>query len=152
MEGVAAQQGMQLYQQTELMYHETQGKYIQQNLQHLGQFSERNRFNLCLCIFRQFIEETNMVPTPESVYYKHYQDFLASLTDHVKKMIFLPEQIVTMGVLFAHGRNCSQFEVVRRMLTMLHLALNIRVRNLRTAESKAEAIVQYIQIGEDKDR
>ena len=35
---------------------------------------------------------------------------------------------------------------------MLHLALNIRVRNSRTAESKAEAIVQYIQIGEDKDR
>ena len=235
------------------MYQETQGKYIQQNLQHLGQFSEPDRFNLqklsqelnnveiahqdikvkletaramcsylallpgpittistlkgipqgsdaiskmnmwnamtlhlntlahetkrsrimhelentwtmdklikhgkqidvCLCTFRQFIEETNMVPTPESVYYKHYQDFLASLTDHVKKMIFLPEQIITMGVLFAHGRNCSQFEVVRRMLTMLHLALNIRVRNSRTAESKAEAIVQYIQIGEDKDR
>ena len=110
------------------------------------------QIDVCLCSFRQFIEETNMVPTPESAYYRHYQDFLASLTDHVKKMIFLPEQIVTMGVLFAHGRNCSKFEIVRRMLTMLHLALNIKVRNARTVESKAEAIVQYIQIGEDRNK
>ena len=72
-----------------------------------GQINKTWQTNRCLCTFRQFIEETNMVPTPESAYYKHYQDFLASLTDHVKKMIFLPEQIVTMGVLFAHGKKIA---------------------------------------------
>ena len=188
---------MQLYQQTELMFQESQGKYIQQNLGQLGQYSEPTGINLqklsqelsnvelahkdvkvkletaramcsylammpgpmvtvnnlkgipqgsnavarmnvwnaltlhlntlameikrsrimselentwtmdklikfgkqidvCLCTFRQFIEEANFAPVPENASQKHYQDFLAALTDHVKKMIFLPEQIVTM--------------------------------------------------------
>ena len=254
MDSVAAQiQGMQLYQQTELMFQETQGKYIQQNLEQLGQYSEPTGINLqklsqelsnveiahkdvkmkletagamcsylamlpgpiatintlkgipqgsnaiarmnvwnaltlhlntlvveikrsrimselentwtmdklvrfgkqidvCLCSFRQFIEETNLVPIPENAQYKHYQDFLTTLTDHVKKMIFLPGQIVTLGVLIAHGRNCSKYEMVQRLITMLHLALNIKVRNAISSESKTEAIVQYMQIGEDKDR
>ena len=65
------------------------------------------QIDVCLCSFRQFIEETNMVPIPENAQYKLYQDFLTSLTDHVKKMIFLPEQIVTLGVLFAHGRTAQ---------------------------------------------
>ena len=254
MDSVAAQiQGMQLYQQTELMFQGSQGKYIQQNLEQLGQYSEPVGINLqklsqelsnveiahrdvkmkletaramcsylsmmpgpiatintlkgipqgsnaiarmnvwnaltlhlntlametkrsrimselentwtmeklikfgkqidiCLCTFRQFIEEANLVPIPENASYKHYQDFLAALTDHVKKMIFLPEQIVTLGVLIAHGRNCSKYEMVRRLITMLHLALNIKVRNASSSERKADAIVQYMQIGDDKDR
>ena len=254
MDSVAAQiQGMQLYQQTELMFQESQGKYIQQNLEQLGQYSEpaginlqklsqelsyvetahkdvkrkletaramcsylamlpgpmatlntlkgipqgsnaiskmnvwnaltlhlntlaqevkRNRImselentwtldklikfgkqiDVCLCCFRQFIEETNLVPIAENAQYKHYQDFLTALTDQVKKMIFLPEQILTLGVLIAHGRNCSKYEMVRRLITMLHLALNIRVRNATSFENKADVIVQYVQIGEDKDR
>ena len=110
------------------------------------------QIDVCLCTFRQFIEETNLVPIPENAQYKHYQDFLTALTDHVKKMIFLPGQILTLGVLIAHGRNCSKYEMVQRLITMLHLALNIKVRNATSSESKAEAIVQYMQIGEDKDR
>ena len=254
MDSVAAQiQGMQLYQQTELMFQETQGKYIQQNLEQLGQYSgstgiklqklsqelsnveivhkdvkmkletaramcsylamlpgpiatintlkgiphgsnaisrmnvwnaltlhlntlavetKRSRImselentwtmdklvrfgkqiDVCLCTFRQFIEETNLMPVPESVQCKHYQDFLTALTDHVKKMIFLPEQIVALGVLIAHSRNCSKFEMKRRLITMLHLALNIKVRHSTSSESKADTIVQYMQIGDDKDR
>ena len=254
MDSVAAQiQGMQLYQQTELMFQESQGKYIQQNLGQLGQYSEPTGINLqklsqelsnvelahkdvkmkletaramcsyltmmpgplvtvnnlkgipqgsnaiarmnvwnaltlhlntlameikrsrimselentwtmdklvkfgkqidiCLCTFRQFIEEANLTPVPENASHKHYQDFLAALTDHVKKMIFLPEQIVTLGVLIAHGRNCSNYEMVRRLITMLHLALNIKVRNASSSERKANVIAQYMQIGDDKDR
>ena len=110
------------------------------------------QIDICLCTFRQFIEEANLVPIPENASYKHYQDFLAALTDHVKKMIFLPEQIVTLGVLIAHGRNCSKYEMVRRLITMLHLALNIKVRNASSSERKADAIVQYMQIRDDKDR
>ena len=254
MDTVAAQmQGMQLYQQTELLFQGTQGKYVQQSLEQLGQYSEPTGINLqklsqelsnveiahkdvkvkletaraicsylamipgpmvtmntlkgvpqgsntisrmnvwnavalhlntiaeetrrsrimkelentwtmdklikygklidvCLCSFRQFIEKTNIVPIPENAQYRHYQDFLASLTDHVKKMVFLPEQIVILGVLFAHARNCSAFDVTKRLLTMLHLALNVRVRNGISTENKAQTIVEYIQIGEDKDR
>ena len=254
MDTVAAQmQGMQLYQQTELLFQGTQGKYVQQSLEQLGQYSEPTGINLqklsqelsnveiahkdikikletaramcsylammpgpmvtmntlkgvpqgsntisrmnvwhaitlhlntiaeetrrsrimkelenawtmdklikygklidvCLCNFRQFLDETNIVPVPENVQFRHYQDFLASLTDHVKKMVFLPEQVVTLGVLFAHARNCSAFDVTKRLLTMLHLALNIRVRNGISAENKAQTIVEYIQIGEDKER
>ena len=244
---------MQLYQQTELMFQETQGRYIQPNLEHLGQYSgpaginlqklsqelnnveiahkdiktkletaramcsylamlpgpiatintlkgiphgsnaiarmnvwnaltlhlntlavetKRSRImselgniwtmdklvrfgkqiDVCLCIFRQFIEETNLMPVPDSVQCKHYQDFLTALTDHVKKMVFLPEQIVTLGVLMAHGRHCSKYEMSRRLITVLHLALNIKVRHATSSESKADAIVQYMQVGEDKDR
>ena len=186
MDSVAAQiQGMQLYQQTELMFQEAQGKYIQQNLDQLGQYSGPTGINLqklsqelsnvevahksvkmkletaramcsylamlpgpiatintlkgiphgsnavarmnvwnaltlhlntlaveirrsrimselentwtmdklvrfgkqidvCLCTFRQFIEETNLVPIPENAQYKHYQDFLTALTDHAR--------------------------------------------------------------------
>ena len=254
MDSVTAQiQGMQLYQQTELMFQETQGKYIQQNLGQLGQYSgpaginlqklsqelsnveiahkdvrmkletaramcsylamlpgpiatintlkgiphgstaisrmnvwnaltlhlntlavetKRSRImselentwtmdklvrfgkqiDVCLCTFRQFIEETNLMPVPEGVQCKHYQDFLTALTDHVKKMIFLPEQIVALGVLIAHSRNCSKYEMKRRLITMLHLALNIKVRHSTSSESKADTIVQYMQIGDDKDR
>ena len=108
--------------------------------------------DVCLCMFRQFIEETNVVPTPENAQYKQYQDFLASLTDHVKKMVYQPGEILSLGELFAHGRNCSNFDLVRRMLAMLHLALNIRVRSAMTTENKADIIVQYTQIGDDKDK
>ena len=110
------------------------------------------QIDVCLCTFRQFIEETNLMPVPESVQCKHYQDFLTALTEHVKKMVFLPEQIVALGVLIAHGRNCSKYEMKRRLITMLHLALNIKVRHATSSESKADTIVQYMQIGDDSDR
>ena len=67
-------------------------------------------------------------------------------------MIFLPEQVVALGVLIAHSRNCSKYEIKRRLITMLHLALNIKVRHSTSSESKADTIVQYMQIGDDKDR
>ena len=47
MDSVAAQmQGMQLYQQTDLLFQATQGKYVQQNLKRLGQYSELAGINL----------------------------------------------------------------------------------------------------------
>ena len=39
-------QGMQLYQQTELLFRESQGKYVQQNLEQLGQYSAPTGINL----------------------------------------------------------------------------------------------------------
>ena len=126
---------------------ELENTWTLQNLTNQGK-----QIDVYLCVFRQFVQETNMVPSPDTMNYKHYEDFIASLRDHVKKLVFQPSEILTLGVLFAHGRNCSKFDVVRRMLTMLHLALNIKVRNSMSTPNKAEAIVQYLQIGEEKDK
>ena len=114
--------------------------------------SYNKQVDIYLCMFRQFIEETNMIPSPDNNQYKHYQDFMSSFTDHVKKMIFQPGEVLTLGVLFAHGRNCSKFSTIKRMLTVLYLTLNLRVKCSLTNDNKADIITQYLQVGEEECR
>ena len=91
MEGVAAQmQGMQLYQQTGLMYQETQGKFIQQNLQHLGQFSEPNGFNL-----QKLSQELNNV----EIAHKDIKVKLETARAMCSYLALLPGPIMTISTL-----------------------------------------------------
>ena len=74
---------------------------------------------------------------------------MAALTDHVKKMIFTPGEVLTLAVLMGHARNCTRYSVVRRMLVVLHLALNIKVRGSNSIPNKAANIIEYLRIGDN---
>ena len=102
-----------------------------------------------LCIFRLFLQETNLAPMLESAQFKHFENFMAALTDHVKKMIFTSGEVLTLGVLMVHARNCTRYLVNRRMLVVLHLALKTKVRGSNSIPNKAANIIEYIRIGDN---
>ena len=74
---------------------------------------------------------------------------MAALTDHVKKMIFEPGELLTLAVFMGHARNCTRYTVLRRMLEVLHLALNTKVRGSNTVANKASYIMEYLKIGDN---
>ena len=43
-----------------------------------------------LCIFRLFLQKISLAPILDSAQFKHFENFMAALTDHVKKIIFTP--------------------------------------------------------------
>ena len=102
-----------------------------------------------LCIFRLFLQEISLAPILDSAQFKHFENFMAALTDHVKKMIFTPGEVLTLAVLMGHARNCTRYSVVRRMLVVLHLALNIKVRGSNSIPNKAANIIEYLKIGDN---
>ena len=80
---------------------------------------------------------------------EHFENFMAALTNHVKKMIFDPGEVLTLAVLMGHARNCTRYSVIRRMLVVLHLALNTKVRGSNSIPNKAANIMQYLRIGDN---
>ena len=90
-----------------------------------------------------------MAPILDSAQFKHFENFMAALTDHVKKMIFTPGEVLTLAVLMGHARNCTRYSVVRRMLVVLHLALNIKVTGSNSIPNKAANIIEYLRIGDN---
>ena len=102
-----------------------------------------------LCIFRLFLQEISIAPILDSAPFKHFENFMAALTDHVKKMIFDPGEVLTLAVLMGHARNCTRYSVIRRMLVVLHLALNTKVRGSNSIPNKAANIMQYLRIGDN---
>ena len=102
-----------------------------------------------LCIFRLFLQEISLAPILDSAQFKHFENFMAALTDHVKKMIFTPGEVLTLAVLMGHARNCTRYSLVRRMLVVLHLALNIKVRGSNSIPNKAANIIEYLKIGDN---
>ena len=74
---------------------------------------------------------------------------MAALTNHVKKMIFTPGEVLTLVVLIGHARNCTRYSVVRRMLVVLQIALNIKVRGSNSIPNKAANIIEYLRIGDN---
>ena len=102
-----------------------------------------------LCTFRLFLQEISLVPILDSTYFKHFENFMAALTDHVKKMIFNPGEVLTLAVLMGHARNCTKYSLLRRMLVVLHIALNTKVRGSNSIPNKAVNIVEYLKIGDN---
>ena len=102
-----------------------------------------------LCIFRLFLQEISIAPILDSAPFKHFENFMAALTDHVKKMIFDPGEVLTLAVLMGHARNCTRYSVIRRMLVVLHLALNAKVRGSNSIPNKAANIIPYLRIGDN---
>ena len=102
-----------------------------------------------LCIFRLFLQEISLAPILDSAQCKHFENFMAAITGHVKKMIFTPGEVLTLAVLIGHARNCTRYSVVRRMLVVLHLALNIKVRGSNSIPNKAANIIDYLRIGDN---
>ena len=102
-----------------------------------------------LCIFRLFLQEISLAPILDSAHFKHFENFMAALTDHVKKMIFTPGEVLTLAVLMGHTRNCTRYSVLRRMIIVLHLALNTKVRGSNSIPNKAVNIMEYLKIGDN---
>ena len=98
-----------------------------------------------LCMFRHFLQGISLAPILDSTApFKHFENFMAALTDHVKKMIFEPGEVLTLGVLMGHARNCT-----RRMLVVLHLALSTKVRGSNSIANKAANIIEYLKVGDN---
>ena len=74
---------------------------------------------------------------------------MAALTDHVKMMICSSEEVLTLAVLMGHAINCTRYSVMRRMLVVLHLALNTKVRGSNSIANKAANIIKYLRIGDN---
>ena len=102
-----------------------------------------------LCIFRLFLQEISLAPILDSAPFKHFENFMAALTDHVKKMIFDPGEVLTLAVLLGHARNCTRYSVIRRMLVVLQLGLNAKVRGSNSIPNKAANIIPYLRIGDN---
>ena len=102
-----------------------------------------------LCIFRLFLQEISLAPILDSAQFKHFENFMAALTDHIKRMIFTPGEVLTLAVLMGHARNCTSYSVVRRMSVVLHLVLNIKVRGSNNIPNKAANIIEYLRIGDN---
>ena len=102
-----------------------------------------------LCIFRLFLQEMSLAPLLDSGPFKHFENCMAALTDHVKKMIFDPGEVLTLAMLMGHARNCTRYSVLRRMLVVLHLALNTKVRGSNSIPNKAANIVEYLKVGDN---
>ena len=102
-----------------------------------------------LCIFRLFLQEINLAPMLESAQFKHFENFMAALNDHIKKMIFTSGEVLTLAVLMGHARNCTRYSVIRRMLVVLYLALNTKVRGSNSINNKAANIIEYMRIGDN---
>ena len=66
-----------------------------------------------LCIFQLFLQEISLAPILDSAHFKHFENFMAALTDYVKKMISEPGEVLTLAVLMGHARNCTRYSVVR---------------------------------------
>ena len=93
-----------------------------------------------LCIFRLFLKEISLAPILDFAHFKHFENSMAALTNTVKKMIFNPGEVLTLAVLLGHARNDTRYSVMRRMLVVLHLALNTKVRGSNSIPNKAASI------------
>ena len=102
-----------------------------------------------LCIFRLFLQEISLAPILDSAHFKHFENFMAALTDHVEKMIFSPGEVLTLAVLMGHARNCTRYSLLRRMIVVLHLALNTKVRGSNSIPNKAVNVMEYLRLGDN---
>ena len=91
----------------------------------------------------------SLAPILDSAPLKHFENFMAAFTDHVKKMVFDPGEVLTLAVLMGHARNCTRYSVIRRMLVVLHLTLNTKVRGPNSIPNKAANIMEYLKVGDN---
>ena len=102
-----------------------------------------------LCIFRLFLQEISLAPILDCAPFKHFENFMAALTNHVKMMVFDPGEVLILAVLMGHARNCTTYSVIRRMLVVLPLALNTKVRGSNSIQNKAANIMEYLKVGDN---
>ena len=64
-------------------------------------------------------------------------------------MVFDPGEVLILAVLMGHARNCTTYSVIRRMLVVLPLALNTKVRGSNSIQNKAANIMEYLKVGDN---